>query len=380
MDNRDSTNKTLIPAVLMIAATCLVCSCGDEESGGVSEGIKSAIEVGKLEFKGTVLTRDGGYSFQFSDRSVWAFGDTLLAKPGADGLNFRSSTWSYTTDTDASDGLGPFEESEDSAGVPGRFIPLTDQESEFNAAQLAEDCTDNCGDRVAIWPGPMVVDPDSGQALLFYSKYIVSPGQWNWEEIGHSIATWENIDSTPVRTEVRPGTDEPTLLFQKDDHAFTQGAIIVEGFLYAYACEVTFMAAPCRLGRVPVKDAVDRSEWRFSAWDGEWTENIQHHTVLQGGTMMSVHWNEHLGKYVAVHNAIVSADVVYHLADAPDGPWTGADLLFTGTPTDAEDIWNYGGFAHPEFSEQDGKIEYITYYRPGTRFDGEIRLVRVTFY
>ena len=371
--------KTTPHFLLLMSCAALAGACS--ETAVPSGEVESTEEIASLQFIDTVLTRDGGHSIQFDGRSAWAFGETPLATPAADGAIWRSSTLGLTTDVDASDGIGPFEETGDAKGVPGEFLPLTADELAFNQAAAADDCVVDCGSRYAIWPGPMVIDPESGEALVFYSKVEVQPGDWNWNVIGQSIATWASVDAKPVRPEVRPNTDEPTLLFQthREDPPLNQGAVVFEEYLYVYACEVDWLNAPCRLARVPVGQALDRDAYRFFSNTSGWVQHVTFHTVMDGGTMMSVHRNDYLGKFIAVHNGIVSADVMYHTANRPEGPWTGASLLFEGIQTNVDDLWNHSGVAHPEFAQEDGKIEYVTYFRPGSKFDGELRLVKVTF-
>jgi len=362
-----------------------VLSCGCSEGTNGTSMVKSVSEIGALEFPWVVSTRDGGFSVTFKGRSVWVFGDTALRDCGL-GPAWRASTWSATEDTDASDGIGPFEDTMAADGCPSEFLPFTEEEQAFNDEHFvdcdacAPDCPEDCGARFALWPGPIVVRPDTGEALILYTKISARPGLWNFESLGVGLARWGATTLPVERPEVDPGADEPTLLFGPDEPPFVSAALAHEGYLYAYACSVDFLSAPCKLARVEYDHAFKRGAWRYYAGGGGWTPILDEAvTVVDGNPSMTVHWNAHLGAWIAIHSGVVSADVMIHTAPAPEGPWSEAELLFVGDPTGVEESWNHGGIAHPEFQEGGGRVEYVTYYRPGANFDGEMRLVRVEF-
>jgi len=376
-------NQTVfLLAVSGLAA--LWSGCSDKST--TSPLVKSVQELEALEFPWVVATRDGGFSAQFKGRSVWVFGDTALRDCGL-GPAWRSSTWSAVDDDDASDGIGPFEDPLEADGCPGEFLPFNESEQAFNdvhfidCAACAPECPEDCGARFALWPGPMVVRPDTGEALILYSKISARPGPWNFEALGVGLARW-GATSLPVeRPEVDSDLDDPSLLFGPEEPPFVSAALIHEGQLYAYACSVDWLNAPCKLARVELDHAFKRAAWSYYAGGGGWTQILDEAvTVVDGNPSMTVHWSGHLGAWVAIHSGIVSADVMIHTAPHPEGPWSDARVLFTGDPTDADEAWNYGGVAHPEFQEDDGRVEYVTYYRPGEDFDGEMRLVRVEFH
>lgn len=378
-----SRNHTAVTVASLLAILSLF-GCSDEPDG--AHRIKSIQEIGALEFPWVVATRDGGFSAQFKGRSVWVFGDTALKDCGL-GPAWRSSTWSAVDDADASDGIGPFEDTLARDGCPAEFLPFTEAEQAFNdehfvdCGACAPDCPDDCGARFALWPGPIVVRPDTDEALILYTKISARPGPWNFESLGVGLARW-GATSLPVeRPIVDPGGDEPTLLFGPEEPPFNSAALVHDGHLYVYACSVDFLNAPCRLARVETNQAFNRAAWRFYAGGGGWTQLLEEAvTVVDGNPSMTVHWSEHLDAWVAIHSGVVSADVMFHTAPRPEGPWTSGAVLFTGDPTDADDSWNHGGVAHPEFQEDGGRVEYVTYYRPGADFDGELRLVRVEFH
>ena len=76
--------------------------------------------------------------------------------------------------------------------------------------------------------------------------------------------------------------------------------------------------------------------------------------------------------------AIFSDDVVYRVSETPWGPWSEPQHLFTGRPG-----WNgannYTGHAHPEFAEDGGRVQYVTYAHLTGFLQFDLPLVRVEF-
>jgi hypothetical protein len=100
---------------------------------------------------------------------MWLFGDTFFMQPAADGLTWRSSSWSWTDQTDASGGLAEFTHALDPQGKPLQAIPNTADEQAFNVAHSGNPCPagSSCGVRHTPWPaGAFVVDPETGAAWV----------------------------------------------------------------------------------------------------------------------------------------------------------------------------------------------------------------------
>ncbi len=369
-------------SVAALTAACWLSACvasPDVKPWEYTAPIESATELGPLDFMEAVTARDGGFSVGWRGRSVWAFGDTILSVAGEDGTSWRSSTSCSTADLDAADGISGMEDPVDSLGAPREFLPFTDAEESFNVAHRGEDCPagDDCGARYALWPGPIVVMPDDS-AIVLYTKLMARPGAFNFSVLGCGIATWPDPDQ-PVARPAGGTAEDPTMLTGAQEPCMTAAGIVHDGYLYAYAVLDAWMSHPCIVGRAPVADIMDRDAWRFFAGGDDWVADWKDaKTVLEGSTMMSIHYNAHLGRFVAIHNAIVSGDVQINVADNPWGPWSTPTVMFTGLDPTLEDSWDYSGLGHSEFAQDGGKIEYVTYYRPGD-WTGETRLVKVDF-
>jgi hypothetical protein len=356
-----------------------LAACG-EAGAPPAARVVSTRDVGPLAFDPSIRGRDGGYSVGWAGRSVWVFGDTVLTKPAADGETWRSSTFCATTDLDAADGLSALADPLDAAGAPGEFLPFTSDEHAFNAAHFgpnaADTCGDDCGARWALWPGPIVVNPKGGGALLFYGKISARPGAFNFDYVGTSLATWASPDAPPLRPPlgVEP---EPTLLFGADEPSFAAAALAVGDDLCAYVC-AGGLASPCVLARAPFERATERATWSFYAGDGWVSDARAARAIFDGAPMMTVAWNQALGVYVAIYSAPVSSDVELRTAPAPEGPWSDARLLFHAMPPASGEGWVYSGLAHDELARDGGLRQYVSYFRETGFLAGELRLVEVT--
>jgi hypothetical protein len=362
--------------------TFVLAACGGASAPPIA-AVTATRELGPLAFVPSVRGRDGGFSAGWAGRSVWDFGDTVLASAATDGETWRSSTFCTTTDLDATDNLAPLDEPLDAAGAPGEFLPFTTDEQAFNDAHFSNrirpTCTDDCGARWALWPGPILPDPAGGAAaVVFYAKISARPGAFNFDVVGTSVATWASPDARPVRPVVRPDAAEPTLLFGADEPNLAAAALTVGDQIYAYSCAGGF-SSPCLLARGPWAHATERAAWTFLGADDQWTNDPRAaKTVLEGATMMTVAWNDALGAYLAIYSTPLSSDLVYRTAPAPEGPWSDARLLFHAMRPTNPDAWVYSGLAHAELARGNGLVQVVSYFRETGFLAGELRLVEVT--
>ncbi len=339
--------------------------------------VLSATELTPVRQNAAIKGRDGAQSGLFHDRSIWAFGDTVLNVPGHDGDSWADNTTSWTADLDAADGIVLTNDHLDGTGAPTEFIPFTRRERRFNKLHDPNHCQQQpCGAEYALWAGPVVPDPQRNRVLYFYMKIYRVIGNPGWTTIGTGIAVW-TPGSPVVRPIESPGSPDPTLMFLQDEVGFTGGSLLEGGALYSYGCYPGFLVQNCQLARAPLADALDRSTWIFYAGHGMWSPNSADAvTVLQGGASNQVFFDPYLGDYVAIYSAPLDDDVMYRVSYSPWGPWSDQALLFTGVPGQNFD---YAALSHPEFAEGDGQTQYVTYVRITGLFESEIRLVQVVF-
>jgi len=340
--------------------------------------VVQATDLGPIPTNPDILGRDGGYSALFQGSSVWLYGDTFIAKANAEDQTLLSDSWSFTRDLNAQAGITGFQERLDSAGAPTMILPLTPAEQAFNLAHNVNNCqAQPCGARWALWPSSIVVNPSDGTALIFYMVVSAQPGNFNFQGIGTSVATWQNIQQQPQRPALNPPivTDHPDLLFTQNEPTFGSASFISNGALYAYGCGYN---SGCQLGKVDPSSAQDRSAWSFYAGNGNWSAQIGDAvSVFNDANILSVSWNAFLQHYVAVYSPPFSQNVVMRTSVNPEGPWSSEIVAFVAMqPADGGNV--YDALAHAEYDSDGGQTIYVSYSRSTPApFSSEVRLVAV---
>ena len=343
--------------------------------------IVQVTDLGPIPSNQDILGRDGGYSALFQGNSVWVYGDTFLARPDAQNRTLISDSWSFTSDLNAQTGISGFQERLDSTGAPTTILPETPAEQAFNQAHNINNCqAQPCGARWALWPGTIVVNPADGSALIFYMLVSAQPGAFNFQIIGSSVATWQNLQSQPQRPALNPPivTDHPDLMFTANEPEFGSAAFVTNGVLYVYGCGIAANSSDigCRLAKVDPLRAQSRSAWTFYAANGNWSSNISDAvSVFSGGGGVS--WNNYLQRYVAVYSRAFSQDVMIRTSPNPEGPWSGEVLAFVAMQPSSGNV--YDAHAHSEYDANGGQTIFVSYSRSTPApFSSEVRVVAVT--
>ena len=357
----------------------------DKPDNSSSVDIASIRDLGPLKFHKSIRGRDGGFSAHFKGCAVMVFGDTVLNAPGDDGMNWLSNSFCRTRDFDARDNLSDLTDPLNSNGVAKHFLPFTENESAYNIEHFQPDVHGDKRSRYALWPGPILVGPKGDKVMVFYSKLIAgSKGPFDFKLLGMSLAVWESPDSLPIRPEVQAKTEDPTILFPEEDVKIGHGAIVVGDWIYAYGSETkkdaNGVSWPCIVGRVKFDMALERESWWFYTGDGRWSKDFNDAvTIMDTAPALSVHWNEYLGKYIAVYSSQFINKITIRTAVKPEGPWSLPMVVVDCLAPTTKQAWSYCGMAHPAFAQEKGRIEYFTYCREIDILKGEVRLVQVTF-
>jgi hypothetical protein len=357
------------------------CSVYPSPSSGPPPALSIAMaqDLGAIPTNPDILGRDGGYSALFQGSSVWLYGDTFIAKPNAEDQTLLSDSWSFTTKLNAQNGITGFQERLDSTGEPTMILPLTPAEQAFNQAHNINNCqAQPCGGRWALWPSSIVVNPADNSALIFYMVVSAQPGAFNFQGIGTSVATWQNLQQQPQRPTLNPPivADHPDLLFTQNEPGFGSASFVNDGTLYAYGCDYN---NGCKLGKVAPSSAQDRSAWSFYAGNGNWSAQIGDAiSVFNDANILSVSWNAFLQSYLAVYSPPFSQNVVMRTSANPEGPWSSEIVAFVAMPSTDGNV--YDALAHVEYDSNNGQTIYVSYSRSTPApFSSEVRLVAVEF-
>ena len=374
----------LLPIALGVSGCGLRFTSSASNSGPPANlTVANVTDLETIPTNPDILGRDGGYSTVFQGYSVWLYGDTFLAVPNAEDFTLISDSWSYTKDLNAQNGISGFQERLDSVGALTMILPETPDEQAYNAAHNSNRCQQQpCGARWALWPGSIVVVPVSGNALIFYSLVSALPGNFNFQAVGNSVATWQSIQDQPQRPTINPPivADHPDLLFDQNEPNFGSAALIRGGTLYVYGCGTPTNGSDkgCRLGKVDPASVLDRSAWTLYGDNGNWSSQIGDATsVFTGDNILSVAWNNYLQRYVAVYSAPLSQNVMMRTSPNPEGPWSDEITAFTAMQPASGSV--HDAHAHPEYDVNGGQTIYVTYSRSTpVPFSSEVRLVSIT--
>lgn len=292
-----------------------------------------------------------------------------------------------------------------------------------------------CGDERALWGGAIVADPAWQRILAFYSlirryhyRRDVRPGTtipctdadianrveacrgFTFDGVGVGVSVWtedtSDGDGWARQTVANPTNPaNPTAIWPFDadpdtfDPRFDTGMLIDGGYLYAYGC-YGLLSSQCRLARVPLSPANavwNRAAWRFFAGPDRdtgacpdlWSAALACAVPLRSGTTTlnggaagtSVFWNPALGVFMAIHSVPLSNEIRYRVAYRPEGPWSAETHLTTALPAAGSELGSvsYAGFAHPEYAEQNGLVQYITYAHTTGAFSSDFPVLKVTF-
>jgi len=343
--------------------------------------VSSIRHMGNVRVNPMILMRDAGFSARFQGKSVWLFGDTVLENPNTQNRKMISNSLSTTFDFDAGDGIDGLSEYVDTVGAPTTFFSYTEEEKAFNRRNAGDACTEEpCTTRWHIWPGTILVDGDKDWAYVFYRKILIDRGILNFHHVGHSIAVWKGLSNEPERPAFNYVKSYPTLFWSEDEPAFDSAAVVLGDEAFVYGCELDerSLTKPCHLARVPLANILDRSAWSFYRGKDNWSSNVIHsQEIFNGNDMMSVFFNAHIDRFVAIYSEPLGATAMLRTAAHPKGPWSAPTELITVEAPENVYGWVYDFLAHPELSQDDGRTIYITYSQSIDEKHTQLKLVAV---
>ena len=358
----------LILACAVVLLGCAVDPIPLETDGGVPLEVVSVEDLGALPLPSEVAVgRDGASSGVIGGRLLWTFGDTFVTTPTSlDGSHVVTATGGWAT---VAEPLA-LEHAIDADGVPAQLVPYTDDELAENRADALNGW--------ALWPCG-VIDTGAAEALVLFQRIERIEGS-GFE--GRGLATARIAPGAAVAGSrsagdlfTRPTTDggPGTPLYG------VGGTAVIDEVAYLFACE---SLGGCTLARAPRARADQRDAYEFFDGTG-WSDDASRAAVVlrNVGPALSLSYNPHLGRYLAVHSRLGTDDVVLRTAARPEGPWPGTGLTVPardGEIVAAGEGTNYLAQEHAALRSEDGTQIVISYSRPLGAFRGEVRLARIT--
>lgn len=322
-----------------------------------------------------MVGQDGAYSIPLGNgEALWYFGDTLIGERPPESLWYIFGEPVGGTDMA---GKGPFEDMITNTGLilrnrTGRngltdFEYILNEDGGLRQLVPALPSEDRDKDRIWCMNGCLVDD----KLYLFWMKVLMhekggDPFPVGFEVVGTGLAVGSRDDWKFTRIK----HDGDSLLWPADQPQFA-AAVLNEAnqpHLYLYGSlqgsDHMHRAYLARVGRERIDD-LSRYEY-FTGSDKAWSKNVYEAAPLFENmpNEMSVSYNRHLGAYLAVHSLGLTGDIVGRTSPTPWGPWSDGVLLWRVPPPVNPPPYPrlvYAGKEHPEISEEEGRVIYLTY-------------------
>jgi len=338
--------------------------------------VKAARDLGPqfVRNKHDMVGQDGAYSIPLSNGTLWFFGDTLIGKRipgkslwylgdvpvGAADMSGKGSIKKMINNTglilhnsSGRDGLNDFNYILDETGELKNLIPLLPDEDH---------------DEIRIW---CLHGVELGEKLYLYfikvrmlekSEYILPV---EFEIIGSGLAvgdskTWEFRRIFHNNSDIWWDVRQPH---------FASTVLPANGWIYCYGVvQDEADIQQCHLARVKPEKIEDYIAYEyFTGPPLVWSSDVDAAIPVFDGmpNELSVTWNAHLGCFLAVHSLALTGDLVGRTSPTPWGPWSDPVTLWTVEAKREIEVpypvLIYAGKEHPELSEKNGKIIYLTY-------------------
>jgi hypothetical protein len=289
------------------------------------------------------LGSDDAYSIELSPgRILWLFGDTFVEGISRRDATFIRNSVGIQTGSDPSSASISFHFGRTARGEPDSFFrgpPGT-----------------------WYWPlhGAVV-----GDALLLFVMLVRSPipggtgGIDEWRYLG-PLGFFEVFGWAALR--VSNPSDDPALwdvrvVAERHGPAVVGAGVLLEGDrLLAYAWDEIQRVS---LARWPIDelraDALREPEW----WTGTgWRREVTQRSVVieRGSTEFTVH--KDAAGYCQTQ--VIAEEIALRRAEAPDGPWSSPETVFSPEETQRPGVFVYAGKAHPHLAGADLVLTYAS--------------------
>jgi hypothetical protein len=375
-----------------------------------------------------VIGHDGAYSIPLKDgRVFWTFGDTLigserkgyvpekmlidswLAKLWAkEHVSMISNTGLFVDTKNAIELIKaePHYFTKDGDGVANEIIPSTVSKSKDNRYR-------------AVWPmdgieidGKMYVfyilvdcglfDENKDEAILDINLYGTGLARSDYP-----YTKFKRLHPTESPTPPKDAANRgeyPYIWWNNEydenlDFVPAFGTAVlktpVDGYILIYGSKVEMVddriIHVVSLARVLPENFEDITKYEYLigtvGTEPKWSRNPSEAiTIFEGNSNeLSVSYNSYLGKYVAVYSYAGSVEkngkispgsleeIHLRTSEKPWGPWNDPVPIYKGKKSCDKDMC-YAGKEHPEYSEQGGKIIYVTYVSHQRYFPELIRI------
>jgi hypothetical protein len=303
---------------------------------------------------------DGAYSIKLDDRRVlWLFGDSFVSdqKGRQDRVDMKvvlGTTLAISTCTN-------------DAQFQIRYF-LKKNNGEF---------VSSFGEKEWLWPqDPFMVDGMLYVPLVSVGADPQATGPFKFEIVGHKIAKIKNFAGSDPDQWITEYMDL-TYGIPEGIKAFATTSVFYQNHVYYYPLYSATKNGVGVLGNILARIPTNRLDdpvhaIEYLTKDGHWEKELDHTKVKvvidAAVSEMSVRYHPDNGKWIAVYMSVRNNgnQLLYQIADAPEGPWTKPKILIESIPeVDRnssrydKDNFCYAGKEHLEFAH--GRNLVVTY-------------------
>jgi len=325
-----------------------------------------------------MIGQDGAFSIPLRDgTALWFFGDTLIGtRPPAGQSLWYDSAGQPVGHADMS-GRGTIRRMLNNTGLilrdrTGRhglrnFTYICDEHGELRTLIPLQGDEHPDWDRIWCQHGIEI----DGMIYLSFIKVRMLPGNSPllpvpFEIVGSGLAVGSR-DELRFRRIERNGD---SILWRASEPHFATAMLLDQrdGLVYLYGTVKQNDVQNCYIARTRPASLADISSYQYFTAEQRWSHDLSQAAAIfsRMPSELSVSFNRHLGGYLAVHSLDLTGRIVGRTAPNPWGPWSEPVVLWTVQPPPRPKplpypTLIYAGKEHPELSEQNGRIIYLTY-------------------
>jgi len=324
----------------------------------------------------SVAGMDGAYSIPIGNKTLWFFGDTLVGERTA-----GESLWypgGKRIGPENMAGTGKIKEMLTNTALlvsSGSGIkPLQDfnfiANDDVRLKQLIPFLDDEHPDQFRIW---CMHGIKLDEKLYFYYQKVemLEEGDVlpvNFRVLGSGLEVGNSTDWNFNRIVF----DDQTLFWNEHQPQYASTVlnnINKDGYIYCYGVLRNPQGIQqCYISRFKPEEIGNRNSYEYLAAENNlWDPDVNNAKVIFEGmpNELSVSFNKYLNSYLAVHSLDLTGKIVARTAPNPWGPWSDYTELYQVNVQRTIDlpypVLIYAGKEHPELSEDNGRILYITY-------------------
>jgi len=369
--------------------------------------VKSAENMGKLFVNNnySVIGHDGAYSIPLDDgRVFWTFGDTLLGFERKDYDPTKIMLDEWLAQSWAKENVNMIGNTSCFVNVRNASELVDTQPVYINEKNTAKEIIkttlppNRAGRYRPLWPMDGIFL--NGNLYVFYIAVDCGPANPEQEiadinvyGAGVAKASFPYTEFKRLTPTVLPNVPKDIANYNEypylwwncdlDENlnqvpAFGTAVVkeVIDGYVYIFGSLMRKVdkriVHGVALARVKVKDIEDITKFEYLQEDLSWGKDPKKSKIVFEGNAneLSVSYNKYLGKFIAIYSYVGEIknnklnrfleEIHLRYADELWGEWSEPQVIYKCEKSLEKDTC-YAGKEHPEYSEKDGKIIYITY-------------------